>query len=79
MFVDQFGQSLRCCHLEFDEEVISDCLMAHSRILEGEVVNLGDFRELSFCGLCGPCFERCYENVYFKSYYFLIYYYGRRA
>ena len=52
VFVDQFGLSLRFCHLEFDKEAISDCFMTHFCVLEGGYI-LSDFRKLSFCG---PCF-----------------------
>ncbi len=44
LFVDRFRRSLRVCHLEFDEEAISNGFMAHS------------ISWLGFCGPCGSCF-----------------------
>ncbi len=35
---------------------ISDGFIALSVFLRGVGFNLSDFRELSFCGPCGPCF-----------------------
>ena len=58
LFVDRFRHSfLRFCHLELDKEDISNDFMADSRVFKGEgVLILCDFRELSFCGPCGPRF-----------------------
>ncbi len=36
LFVNRFGCSLQFCHLEYDEEAISDGYMAHSRVFRGE-------------------------------------------
>ncbi len=51
--VDQFECSLQFCHIEFDEEVISDGFRV---FMEGEGLILSEFRELSFCGPCGHYF-----------------------
>ena len=65
-FVDRFGRNLWFCHLKFDKEAISDGFMAHFRVfLRGRGVELRDFRELCFCGICGPCF---YINYTFFLY-----------
>ncbi len=32
LFVDRFGRSLQLCHIDFDEEAISDGLITHSRV-----------------------------------------------
>ena len=59
-----FGRSLRSCHLEFDKEAISDGFMAHSCIFNGgRVWILSDYRELSFRGPCGHCFESVYTEL----------------
>ncbi len=42
LFVDRFGRFLQFFYLGFDNEANSD--------------DLSDFRKLSFCGLCGPCY-----------------------
>ncbi len=55
LFVDRFRPSLQFCTLNFDKEAISDSLMAQSRVISGVLI-LSDFRELSFCGPCEPCF-----------------------
>ncbi len=51
------------CHLEFDKEFISDCFRReNSGFGEGRGVDFFcDFRELRFCGPCGPCFLK---NIY---------------
>ena len=55
LFVDRFKRSLRFGHLQFDQEAISRGFMSHSRVFRVSFI-LSDFRELSFCGPCGPCY-----------------------
>ncbi len=55
---DQFGRSLQVCHLEFDDEAITDSRSENSRYRgggRGGFLILSNFRELSFCGPFGPC------------------------
>ena len=37
-FVDRFGRSLRFCHLEIDEEAISDGFMGHFLLFNFKVI-----------------------------------------
>ncbi len=54
--VDRFGRYFRFCHNEFDEKAISGGFMALLVLLVGGGGgSLSDFRELCFCGTCGPC------------------------
>ena len=57
MFVDRFVCYLRFYHLEFDKEAIADGCRSENapRIGGGLEIKI---RELSFCGLFGPCFKR---------------------
>ncbi len=56
-FVDWFGRFLRVCNLEFDREAILMVVgVKMAGIGEGFGI-LSNFRELRFCGPCGPCFN----------------------
>ena len=52
LFVDWFGRSLQFCHLEFD------CWWFYGTFPCFRRGIYSDFRELSFCGPCGPCLLR---------------------
>ncbi len=54
LFADQFGCPLWFCHLEFDKEAIFMVSWHKPVILERDLI-LSYFKELSFCGPCGPC------------------------
>ncbi len=56
LFVDQFGRSFRFYHLEFDTEAISNGWSSENSGNGRWFWILSNFRELSFCGPCGPCF-----------------------
>ncbi len=46
LFVDRFGRFLRFCHLEFDEEAISEVRGVKMAGIGGQYRILRDFREI---------------------------------
>ena len=54
--LDDISCSLQFCNLEFDKQAISDGCRSEIARYWWRVLNLSDFRELIFCGPCGPCF-----------------------
>ena len=50
VFDDRFGRSLQVRHLEFDKKTVFFLI-------------LSDFRELSSCGPCRPCFHVTYAYI----------------